>query len=338
MLSQKSLAERVLARDSGRCVICGKLTSRISEIMDWRLWELNERPIGNLVTLCDQHAIDSAAMEIELEQLRLAADIDAELPPQLYLMQRYDRWGNPILKDGKRARGELFYEPDVYSSLKNLGLLRTFSDWVKYPRTFLLPWSGSSDDGERTLSSMEPFSGSRVIVTEKMDGENVTLYRDYIHIRGVATHEHFTRAWINEFWQRLRVKIPKGWRICGEYLYATHTVAYEKLPSYFLGFSVWDDTNTCLAWDATSEFLRSLGIITVPTLYDGPYDKESVHSAWEQAKREQSEGYVLRVAGPIEYRDFRKAVGKFVRPGYSQSDPIQENIRLGDPINTNSLG
>lgn len=33
-------------------------------------------------------------------------------------------------------------------------------------------------------------------------------------------------------------QIKDGMRICGENMFAVHSIKYDKLPSYFLGFSV----------------------------------------------------------------------------------------------------
>jgi len=47
---------------------------------------------------------------------------------------------------------------------------------VKYPRTPHLPWSpGASSDDVRHLN-IDHFKNKQVVVTEKMDGENTSLY------------------------------------------------------------------------------------------------------------------------------------------------------------------
>ena len=39
-------------------------------------------------------------------------------------------------------------------------------------------------------------------------------------------------------------------RICGENLFAKHSVEYNDLPSFFMVFSWWE-ANKCLSWDET---------------------------------------------------------------------------------------
>ncbi len=335
--SETDFRKTVQARDSGLCVICGDAASTVQDIMDRRLWDDGGLYADNGASLCHFHAAECLATRIDLETLRVAAGVPLCIPPQLYAMQRYDRWGNPVLKDGRRARGELFFHPDVQRQVRVAGLLDSFSHWVKYPRTYLLPWSESTNEGERDLASIEPFMGRRVVLTEKMDGENVTLYRDFMHTRSVETHRHASREWLEWRWQEIRERIPPGWRICGEYVFAKHTIEYANLPSYFLGFSVWNERNVCLDWDATRAFMDIIGMACVPVLYDGIFDLSRIDEVWRRHGGPHSEGYVMRLADEIPYRDFRRLAGKFIRADYRQSEPVKRNIQHGEPIRSNAL-
>ena len=61
--------------------------------------------------------------------------------------------------------------------------------YVKYPRTYHLPWSiGTSDD--KTLKEDKQFLGKRVIVSIKMDGENTSIYNDKMHARSIDSESH----------------------------------------------------------------------------------------------------------------------------------------------------
>lgn len=68
------------------------------------------------------------------------------------------------------------------------------------------------------------------------------------HARSVDSRHHISRDWLAQFHSSIAYNIPEGWRICGEYLYAKHSIFYENLPSYFLGFSIWNEKkmNACL--------------------------------------------------------------------------------------------
>ena len=86
-----------------------------------------------------------------------------------------------------------------------------------------------------------------------MDGENTSLYQNAYHARSVESRGHPSRSRVKSFHAQIQGDIPSGWRICGENLYATHSIKYENLKSYFLGFSVWNEQNMCLSWEETTE-------------------------------------------------------------------------------------
>src|SRR5690554_4811700 len=108
----------------------------------------------------------------------------------------------------------------------------------KYPRTRHLPWSPGASHDDLVSREVESFVGQRIIVTEKMDGENTTLYRDHLHARSLDSRHHPSRDWVKALHGRIAHEIPERWRVCGENLYARHSIGYEALPSYFMLFSV----------------------------------------------------------------------------------------------------
>lgn len=44
--------------------------------------------------------------------------------------------------------------------------------YIKYPRTFHLPWSLGATSDDKVLKNVDHFEGTCVVITEKMDGEN----------------------------------------------------------------------------------------------------------------------------------------------------------------------
>jgi hypothetical protein len=152
-----------------------------------------------------------------------------------------------------------------------------------------------------------------------MDGENTTMYRDYIHARSIDGRSHASRDWVKQFHSTIAHEIPEGWRICGENLYAEHSIRYDNLASYFLGFSIWNERNVCLPWNETEEWFDLLGITPVQIKYMGEYNEESIRHLYDQSHWTLSEGYVVRVAHEIPYGSFRNMVGKFVRKNHVQT-------------------
>jgi hypothetical protein len=117
---------------------------------------------------------------------------------------------------------------------------------VPYPRTPHLPWSPGASADDVRARSLSGFVGREVVVTEKLDGENTTLYADGLHARSVDSAHHPSRTWAKALQGRAGARIPAGWRVCGENVYARHSIPYDALDGYFYGFSVWDDRDRCL--------------------------------------------------------------------------------------------
>lgn len=193
-------------------------------------------------------------------------------------------------------------------------------DCIKYPRTYHLPWSLGVQDDDKVLHDLSVLMNSEIVVTEKLDGENTSIYRNHIHARSIDGRHHPSRDWVKTFASTFQHEIPEGWRVCGENVYAKHSIEYHDLETYFYGFSVWNERNECLSWDETLEWFELLGIIPVPVLYRGNWEECSLKSLWSECKGAKSEGYVVRVAETFEYSKFARSVAKFVRDNHVQTD------------------
>ena len=203
---------------------------------------------------------------------------------------------------------------------------------LKYPRTYHLAGSPGLQNDDRRLPSLEPFAGRRIIVTEKMDGEGTTMTRAKTYPRSPDGRHHPSRDWMKAHHARKAHDIPAGWRLSGEYMFARHSIAYTRalgnaLPSYFLGFGIWDETNHLLDWDLTVEMFELLEIPTVPVLYDGPYGGAVLEAIAASIDPLRQEGFVVRIADRIAYPDgkgdagrFFSTVAKWVRHGHVQTD------------------
>ncbi|WP_293910538.1 RNA ligase family protein [Deinococcus sp.] len=192
------------------------------------------------------------------------------------------------------------------------------TDRLKYPRTPHLPWSPGAGGDDTVLGSARQFAGQEVIVTEKLDGENTTLYRRGLHARSLDPRPHPSRDWVKGLQGRLGYLIPADWRVCGENLYARHSLAYDELESYFYLFSVWDDSNTALSWDETLDWAATLGLPTPRQLWRGPWDEAAVRAVTFDAAL--VEGYVVRTVAGFAHADFQQHIAKYVRQGHVQTD------------------
>ena len=209
---------------------------------------------------------------------------------------------------------------------------------AKYPRTYHLPWSpGRTDDdkvhGADVVEAM--FAGRTVVVTEKMDGENTTIHSDgRCHARSLDSAAHPSRTWVRALAAQVAAELPEGWRVCGENLFAQHSLTYDRLPSYFVAFGIYDENNVCLSWSETVEWCELLDLTPAPVLFAGTWDEAAIRAleSGPSAYGPEREGYVVRVTDSFGHSDFAANVAKFVRPNHVQTDGhwmFQDIVRNG---------
>ena len=339
LLSRDAFRSAVLDRDGHRCVICG-----ISEadrplsahhIMERRLFADGGYYLANGVSVCDQgqpgDPIDQVGCHLKAEmtlispqELRDAAGIsDVILPPGLDDELTFTKWGDAVFSDQTRTPGPLFREEPVQKMLAAGQVLDLYRTRFKYPRTLHAVSSPNRGaDGDHAHSDWSAFEGREVIVTEKADGEQTTMTRDYIHARSVDSGYHATRTWVRGMHGRIRYEIPEGWRIVGENMYGQHSIAYQALPSYFLLFAVYDESNVTLSWDDTLEWGALLGVDVVPVLYRGVFEEARVLAelTGPSLYGAEREGCVIRLADAFSYYEHHRASAKLVRKDHVKTD------------------
>jgi hypothetical protein len=318
LLTRSQFREGVFGRDKHKCVICGMAGQDAHHIMERRLFPDGGYYLSNGATVCAYHHMLAEQTILGVEALRIAIQAEEPvLPPGYYPDEIYDKWGNVILPNGMRARGELFFDESVQKALAPV--LHLFTNRFKYPRTWHLPWSPGYTKDDRVLSqaTVESWMGQPVIVTEKMDGENTTMYRDYIHARSIEYEARFDRDRIKALHARIAWQLDSDMRICGENLVAKHSIPYENLPHYFMIFGIWIN-NRCLSWEDTATFAKLLGIPTVPVLWSGQWDDFVWDTQHDFMNFVKQEGYVIRPAGEFTLREYPTRVGKYVRKGHVQ--------------------
>ena len=280
LLTRDQFRESVFVRDEHKCVICGAPAVDAHHIIDRRLFTESHEVGGyfmeNGASVCEEHHFACERTTISTDEIREYAGIrKIVIPDHLYDDQIYDKWGNIILSNGKRLRGELFHDVSVQKILKEGKVLDFFTNHVKYPRTHHCPWSPGIHDDDRAQKSMSQFDGKDIVVMMKMDGEQFTMYSDYCHARSLDSDtSHPSRSWSRNFHSGIAHNIPEGWRVCAENLYAQHSIRYENLECFILAFTIWNEKNECLSWDDTTEWIELLELKTPQVLYEGIYDEK----------------------------------------------------------------
>lgn len=326
LLTREDFRNGVFARDNYKCVVCEAPAVDAHHIIERRLFTDGGYYLANGVSVCEAHHIACESTEISLEDIREYAGIkEICLPSDMYGDVRYDKWGNVLLEDGTRTMGPLAGDASVRKVMGKNAL--SIVSRVKYPRTFHLPWSPGATKDDRILPDTSYFEGKRVVITEKMDGENTTMYSDYMHARSLEYDQHPSRSYAKRVWaNKVAGQLPYGWRVCGENLWAKHSIHYVHLLDQFQMFSVWDENNVCLSDHETRIWAGLLGLRMPRTVWFGEWDEKYVRDVMlaeyndyyskTKVKEEAVEGYVVRLADSFEFKDYKTSVAKYVRESH----------------------
>jgi hypothetical protein len=329
LLTRDEFRTKTFQRDQYRCINCGcnAILDKDGEptnldahhIVERRLWGDGGYYLENGATVCEPCHIMAEQTVLSCDDIREKCKITKILIPfQFYDDDKVDKWGNYVLPNGTRMPGELFYDESVQKILEPV--LHLFTKYVKYGRTYHLPWSPGVMKDDRVIDTLKEFENKNVVVTVKMDGENTTMYNDYIHARSISYEPHPSRSRVKALHGQIAHDIPNGWRVCGENVYAKHSIHYKNLEDYFLIFSVWNDKSICLSWEETKEWAALLGLKMVPVLYEGKWDEKLIKGLYKETfNGDECEGYVVRIADSFPYSKFKRVMAKYVRKNHVQT-------------------
>jgi hypothetical protein len=153
----------------------------------------------------------------------------------------------------------------------------------KYPRTHHIEGS-RFQPGDEDLESvpLRALAGRYLVIEEKMDGANAAisvatdgrlLLQSRGHfLTGGPRERHFApfKAWAQTHAGALQEVLGRRYVLYGEWLYAKHTIYYDRLPHYFLEFDVLDrETGQFLATPRRRSLLAGLPLAPVRVLYAG---------------------------------------------------------------------
>jgi hypothetical protein len=159
----------------------------------------------------------------------------------------------------------------------------------KYPRTPHLEGS-RLQPGDQDLEqvALDELRGRYVVVEEKLDGANAGAALDDDgrlrlqsrgHVlTGGARERHFDlfKRWTGAHTAVLTQVCAGGITMYGEWLYAKHTIFYDRLPHYFLEFDLRDAGGRFWSTARRREHLRACGaaavVRSVPVIWEGVVD------------------------------------------------------------------
>ena len=205
--------------------------------------------------------------------------------------------------------------------------------FFRFPHTPHLAWLGEgSPRADKVLSPHQAraFLDHELVVEEKIDGANLGLSTDedgelLAQNRGSwlspeAAHPQFRSLW-SWLAPRRQALVDALWPdlvLFGEWCAAVHSVRYDALPDWFLGFDVYD-RGAGRFWSShrRDELLRQLGLHPVPRVGQGRFTLDDLTAMMTSSRvgGAPMEGLYLRQ----ESDDWLERRAKLVRAEFVQT-------------------
>ena len=184
-------------------------------------------------------------------------------------------------------------------------------DFFKYPSTPHLALLGDMPvRGDKVMSETEcnEFLRHKLVIEEKVDGANLGISFDsdgniraqnrgnYLHLPASDQWKSLA-GWLAPRTETFFDVISDGYILFGEWCYAQHSVKYDRLPDWFLGFDVYDkQTGNFLALHRRDKLLQELQVEQVPFIARGRFTLTEIKSLLARSKlgNQQAEGICIR--------------------------------------------
>ncbi len=208
------------------------------------------------------------------------------------------------------------------------------SAFFRFPHTPHLAWLGAGtprDDKVLSRSESEALLRADVIVEEKVDGANlgISLGADgtlRVQNRGQYLVPPYSgqfqrfRAWLSQHQAALCEALTHDLILFGEWCAARHSVAYDRLPDWFIAFDVYNRAeDRFLSTTGRNAFALRAGLAVVPELFRGRATLAALHHQLvTESSRYRSgpiEGLVIR----RESEQWLTARAKLVHPHFVQN-------------------
>lgn len=205
-------------------------------------------------------------------------------------------------------------------------------DFFKFPSTpHLATLAGVDIRGDKVLSEPEraEFLQHDLVVEEKVDGANLGISFDsegnvraqnrgaYLHLPGSGQWKKLG-DWVSHRTDALFEHLSDHFILFGEWCYAQHSVFYDRLPDWFLGFDLYDkQVGRFLASGRRDGLLTKMCIAQVPVIARGRFTYPAIKKLLSQSKLtdQPAEGLYLR----FDQNDWLAQRAKLVRPAFIQS-------------------
>ena len=205
----------------------------------------------------------------------------------------------------------------------------SFAKFPSTPHLTVLDGATVRDDKVLTPMERDRFLSHDVIVEEKIDGANLGISFDnagaiLAQNRGSILQEPMAGQWktlpdwLSVHSDRFFDVLTDRYILFGEWCYAKHSIFYDQLPDWFVGFDVFDSqAKRFVCRDVRDRILESLQLHVVPRIASGLLTLREVTASLGQSHfgNAPAEGVYLR----YDDGDWLKGRAKLVRPSFIQS-------------------
>ena len=205
-------------------------------------------------------------------------------------------------------------------------------DFFKFPSTPHLAVLGNNifrDDKVMSEPQREAFLRHKLVVEEKVDGANLGISFDSLGNLKVQSRGAYLPAPYSGQWKKLSewlapktdllFEVLKDQHILfGEWCYAQHSVYYDRLPDWFLGFDIFHKKNLkFFSCQRRDKMLHEIGISQVPLIKRGNFSLTELANLLSNSQLggTPAEGIYLR----FDDGDWLGQRAKLVRPEFLQA-------------------
>jgi hypothetical protein len=219
---------------------------------------------------------------------------------------------------------------------------------VKYPRTPHVAGSRlQPGDEDLDVVAIDVLDSSSLVIEEKLDGSNsgisfapdgslVLQSRGHVLTGGPRERQFdLLKRWANHHRTALWQILEQRYIIYGEWLYARHTIRYDRLPHYFIEFDILDrECGEFLSTGRRRRLLAGGPIVSAPILGIGSVRTlEPLIGVSRCSSAELMEGLYLK----LEDSECVTGRFKYVRPGFLQAVADSDSHWADRPVEPNGL-
>lgn len=218
--------------------------------------------------------------------------------------------------------------------------------FYKFPSTPYVEIDTTIQRSDKILSKeeLDMLISKEIIVEEKIDGANMGISFDaHGELRLQNRGSYILTPYLGQ-WKKIDDWVMKHedglfdvltneYILFGEWCYAKHSVYYNSLPDWFIGFDIYDlKKNKFLSVKRRNEFLEKMDIVPVPQLASGKYSLKELSGFFGISKfgKELCEGIYIRQEkdGYLEQRakmvrsEFRQNINEHWSKGMFQCNQL----------------